>query len=100
MKVYIGSMKYDLVLKETIKYDEQEYRGAIDECSGKLEMATSFPQQIKQQTLWHEVVHGVLIELGRRDLNSDEGFVDAISKQLYTFTEKNDINKLYSKLND
>ena len=66
----------------------------------QIQVSLQFPHQIRKVTLWHEVVHAMLDELGLNGLMTDEGFVDALAKQIYGFLEKNDIQKLYDYLGD
>jgi hypothetical protein len=39
-----------------------------------------------------------MYEIGLRELGDDEGFVEALSRQLYAFMRNNDINKVYTML--
>jgi len=52
----------------------------------------SVPEMSQEQTLYHEVVHCILDEIGRSDLNSDEGFVQSFSSMMHQFvkTKKED----------
>lgn len=100
MKVNIGSVQYDLKMKDKIFEDGQRFRGTLEECKWLIEISKEFPKQAREQTFWHEVVHGILYEIGEQELNADEGFVDAFAKQLYMFNKNNNINKIYEKLRD
>lgn len=100
MKVHIGSTKYELNTPKKIVVDEVLCRGALDESMSIIEVSKEFPLQSRKQTLWHEVVHGILFELGEHELTNDEGFVDSLSKQLYAFNENNKLDKIYEKLSD
>ena len=100
MKVHIGSTKYELNTPKRVVVDEVLCKGTLDESMSIIEISKEFPLQSRKQTLWHEVVHGILFELGEQELNSNEGFVDAFSKQLYAFNENNKLNKIYEKLSN
>lgn len=41
------------------------------------------PKDLKEQVLYHEIVHGILVALGYNDLGTDETFVQGFSNALY-----------------
>ena len=43
------------------------------------------PVDAQEETLYHEVFHCVLDQIGRSDLNEDESFVQAVAGMLYQF---------------
>lgn len=45
------------------------------------------PEQSQEQTLMHEIVHCILEEIGREDLNNDETFVQSFSMLMYQLIE-------------
>ena len=101
MKINIGSSVHELVLVPDFCTDDGgvvlgEYRP----CEARVLVSKNYPAQVKRQTFWHEVVHGFLDEIGLEELMKDEGFVDALSKQIYSFFERNNIDKIYAFLGD
>lgn len=40
--------------------------------------------EYKKQTLIHEMVHGILVIIGRNDLSEDETFVQSLTQGIYT----------------
>ena len=119
MKIKIGSSDYDLCLanlKENVKErrspesperkdvnntseeDECYILGYLDEAFTKIAVEKDSSKLCKKLTFWHEVVHGLMIEIGARELGEDEGFVDALSRQLFTFHKNNNIEKVYTYL--
>ena len=40
--------------------------------------------EYKKQTLIHEMVHGILVMIGRNDLSIDETFVQSLAQGIYT----------------
>ena len=50
------------------------------------------PADSMEQTMYHEVVHCILTEIGRDDLSSDECFVQSFSLLLHQF-EKTKLHK-------
>lgn len=43
------------------------------------------PESSQEQTLFHEVVHAILSEMGRLDLSGDEHFVQTLSLLFHQF---------------
>lgn len=103
MKLRIGSTKYELNKcgeKEMEEYGDLEHEVAgftkFFDCT--IDINNTYPTQTVKQTLWHEVVHAILLEVGQSDLCGNEDFVESVSKQLYAFHEDNDLEKIYSFL--
>ena len=40
--------------------------------------------EYKKQTLIHEMLHGILVMIGRNDLSMDETFVQSLAQGIYT----------------
>lgn len=64
--------------------------GRIDIPSQCITIQKDTPQidstrQSKEQTFYHELVHGMLDMMGRRDLSREEGFVEHLSSLLHQF---------------
>jgi Zn-dependent peptidase ImmA (M78 family) len=45
----------------------------------------SIPEESQEQTLFHEVVHAILDDIGERDLSSNERFVQSFSLLMRQF---------------
>ena len=45
-------------------------------------LGTLVPHKRRVQVFWHEVVHAILHEMGRDDLDADERFVEEFAKRL------------------
>ena len=119
MKIKIGSGDYELwlanlkenqsVLKslraeksassiDTLDYEDTYLFGSIDEIEGRIEIEKYSCVNARKLTFWHEVVHGLMYELGMRELGNDEGFVEALGRLLYRFTLDNNLDKIYTYL--
>ena len=119
MKIKIGSSDYDLCLanlKENVKErkspesperkdvnntSEEDYcyvLGYWDEAITKIAVEKDSSKLCNKLTFWHEVVHGFMIAIGLRELGDDEGFVDALARQLYSFYKNNNIEMVYTYL--
>ena len=114
MKIKIGSGDYELwlanlrenqsVLKslkaeksanntDTLDYEDTYLFGSIDEIEGRIEIEKYSCVNARKLTFWHEVVHGLMYELGMRELGNDEGFVEALGRLLYRFTLDNNFER-------
>lgn len=51
--------------------------------SGLILIDPGLPAQVKGVTYFHELVHAILITMGRDDLNRDEAFVDMVGNLLW-----------------
>lgn len=101
--VKIGSLKYltKILPKNLIKEEfGQDAVAAINNISCEMLLPNDIPLSVSQQSFFHESVHGMLDELGMYELNDNEGFVDALAKQLYVFFTENDIAKIMKILDD
>lgn len=102
MKVNIGSTAYELKLMPSKKISEFyngdnkesiECAGMCDVMAEKIYVANDFPVESRKKILYHELVHGMLTEMGS-DKNDDESFVDALARQLYSLFNKNNVQKI------
>lgn len=105
MNIRIGSVDYNLSygeISDEIKKDLEavELAGYVDEKNSVIRISNGFNSNISTQAFWHEVVHAMLFELGMDDLSSDEGFVDALAKQIFIFHRDNNIGKIYEYIGD
>jgi predicted SprT family Zn-dependent metalloprotease len=54
-------------------------------CQIKIADIEGYPQQLKEETFCHELVHWILHAAGKYDLRNDEEFVSLIAGLLYQF---------------
>lgn len=83
----IGPMVYKVLLVEDLRADDGEDifgKVVYGPCEIHLEAGNS--QQVDRQTLWHEIVHIVLTQLGRRQ---KEDFVDSLAYSLMQVVQDN-----------
>lgn len=105
-KVNIGVTEYDLYVNpqeriaEKLPEEMAESLAFIDSMTCEIHISSNIPTQLMKQCFFHEVTHGMLDEIGMQELNADEGFVDALSKQIYALFIKNDVAKIISKIAD
>lgn len=102
MKVDICGIEHEIIEKENI-FDNDLHMGQINYGECKIIINKDMPEQLKQATICHEVLHGMLVHIGRGDLAVDEQFVTALGtaiNQSFKIKLKNDdLNAEYYKNN-
>jgi len=86
-KMRIGNKQYSIEIVEAML--EKRHRGRISYTAqtirlGQRSNVTNKPythEQVKE-TFWHEVIHGILHDMGRDTLNRDERFVNEFAYRL------------------
>ena len=88
-KVRIGSMVYDVIQsEEPLLLDGRECSGKISYVAGKIYIrkpCEEFAEASVEQTLQHEILHGILEERGIEDMIQPEcleDFVDQLARGL------------------
>ncbi len=86
-KITIGDTKYAIDVIEVM--DRKRDMARIYYHQRRIEIAEkssvtgkNFSDEKLQENFWHEVVHGILHDMGRHHLNSNEKFVIDFSKRL------------------
>lgn len=77
--VKICGVPYEIIDKDYIESGDGRCLGMIyyDEC--KIEIRKGQHPDYYMQSLVHEVVHGMLVMIGRNDLSADETFVQTMA---------------------
>ena len=82
-KVNICGISHDVEYAED-KFDASEcHFGQIDYKNAKITVNKDMNLAIQEQTICHEMVHGILVHLGYNDLTNDEQFVQALGSAIY-----------------
>lgn len=50
-------------------------------------------EEMKKATLCHEIMHGILLNIGREDLSNDENFVTALGNVVYATFDVKEVEK-------
>ena len=77
MKVNICGLEHDIIECEEM-FDKDLHMGQIDYDKCQIKINKQLAPQLKDATLCHEIMHGVLIHIGREDLSYDEQFMTAL----------------------
>lgn len=84
MKINICGIKYKIKEKDVINEgDEGIVQGRIEYSKQKIFLKKNLPEQTKEETLVHEIVHGILLHTGWIDLTSNEQFVQSLANAIY-----------------
>ena len=92
-KLHVGTKSYKVVKVHSLKSyrsGEVEYRAALIKIAQYLKLTDTVKLRVGKreqwETFWHEVVHAILRDMQRHDLNN-ERFVNAFSRRLYQALE-------------
>lgn len=88
-KIKIGSMEYEVIKTDKpILLNDQACNGVIDYENLFIEISTNRATQKQEETLMHEVLHGIIHERNLI-LEDEEMIVEEISKGLYQVIKDN-----------
>lgn len=81
MKVNICGIEHS-VIECVDNFDTETHMGQIDYGDCVIRINKNMPDQLKRATLCHEILHGMLVHIGREDLSSDEQLVTALGNAI------------------
>lgn len=73
-------------IKQVNVIDEEEtgiVQGKIFNSQAKILISKRLPKKIKKRVLYHEILHGILVQLGYNELSDDETFVQSMANAMY-----------------
>lgn len=79
--VTIGKRKIKVELCDQVFVGTEECRGAFDYEAGRIAVAKQAATR-QHNTLWHEIVHAILYDMGESKLNHRESFVSGFADRL------------------
>ena len=65
--------------------------GQIEYVEQKIKIDKNIPENLKEETLIHEILHGILEKLGDNELNEDEQKVHSIASIMYQVLKDNNL---------
>lgn len=77
--IKICGIPYKIIEKECIESSSGRCLGLITYDEGTIEIRKGQQPDYYNQTLIHEVVHGMLVLIGRNELSEDETFVQSLA---------------------
>ena len=81
MKVMICGIPHEIVECEDV-FDNETHFGQIDYATCKITINKDLCEAEKEETIAHEILHGMLVHLGYDDYSQDEKFVQALSNAI------------------
>ena len=75
----------------TDNFNLDTHLGQINYGQCEILINADLPKEMTSLTLWHEIMHGILFNLGYTDLYADEQFVQAMSTALNMVADIRDI---------
>lgn len=82
MKVSICGMPHEIIEKED-SFNVDLHFGQINYKDLQILINKDMPQAIKEETICHEMIHGILVHLGYQEQSQDEQFVQALGNAIY-----------------
>ncbi len=91
-KVTILGIPYQIEEVDRIENQSDTVLGMILYAEQKIKIRASLPKELKEQTLIHEIIHGILENLGEHDLNNNERLVQSLAATVYQIIQSNAIS--------
>jgi len=82
VKINICGIPHEVVECEDA-FDVDMHLGQIDYKNAKILINKDAAMEIKSETLCHEIMHGILVHIGREDLSQDETLVTALGNAIW-----------------
>ena len=79
----ICGVNYEVVETEDMFDSDATHFGQVDFKRGKIILNKDMSDDVKAETLVHEVTHAILVYIGRQDLTEEEPFVQALGNAIF-----------------
>lgn len=83
MKVNICGIPHEIVECEDSFTADATHFGEIDYKACKIRINKDMTDEAKEETIIHEMIHGILVHLGYTDQSEDETFVQGLANAIY-----------------
>lgn len=87
--VRIGGMDYAVEYVQDLHDDTGKLDGRIHHGRTTIQLDAGMSDQGMDQALLHELVHGILTQLGKQKISRDEGLVDALAYSIVQIIRDN-----------
>lgn len=88
MQVEILGVDYEI--KELDIIDENpDVLGQITYQKQLIEIKKTLPRDMKNTTILHEILHGILFHSGKQELNKNEDLIESLSNSIYQILKSN-----------
>lgn len=82
MTVTICGIPYNVVECDDKFNADAKHFGQVDFLSAEIHINKDMADAVKEESLVHEIVHAVLVHIGRSDLSEDEIFVQSFANAI------------------
>lgn len=82
MKVNICGIPHRIIFCEDNFQCDDTHFGEIDYGKAEIKINSGLSTENQQETICHEIMHGILIHIGRQDLAGDEMLVQALANAI------------------
>ena len=80
--VNICGIPHDVIYeKDRFQIDDIKF-GYIDYANAKIYINEDIAEQLKIETLCHEIIHGILFHIGKQEMSEDENLVQALANAI------------------
>ena len=80
--VNICGIPHSVILCED-NFDTDLHLGQISYANATIKINRNASEEMQMQALFHEMLHGMLIQIGRNEESNDECFVQSLSNAMY-----------------
>ena len=81
--VKILGLDYEIKEVDCVDAKDEDVIGQINHSTLVISLKSNLPNTQKENTLIHEITHGILENIGESDLNNNEDFVNRFSSVLH-----------------
>ena len=81
MQVKICGIPHEVIESED-NFNDETHFGQIEYATCKITLNKNLCEAAKEETLTHEILHGILVHLGYDEYSQDEKFVQALANAI------------------
>lgn len=82
MKINICGIEHEILERPESDLSLDTHMGLINYGEAKIYINEDMANCMKEATICHEILHGMLVHIGREDLSEDEQFVTALGNAI------------------
>ena len=82
MTIKICGIPYSVIECDDNFNTDAKHFGQVDFLKAEIRINKNMAEAVKTETLVHEIVHAVLVHIGRSDLSEDEIFVQSFANAI------------------
>lgn len=91
--IRVDGIDYAIEQKPDLNNGSNVLYGEVSYSEAKITINTKIDEQLKELTLWHELVHIILNNADMYDERDNEKLVNAISTGVYQIIQDNEVSK-------